>query len=136
MILTSNGTRELSDALRRRCLYHHVDYPTLAREMAIVKAAVPEADTRLVEEAVQFVQRLRAQDLSKTPGIAETLDWVRALCALGLKDLPTEPDALRACLAALLKTRADQWQMGAEVIARLQGEARVGVDVGVAGAMR
>ena len=82
------------------------------------------------------MHKLRQQDLDKVPGIAETLDWVRALCALGLKGLPQQPDELRACLAALLKTRADQWQMGNEVIARLQGEARVGVDVGVAGAMR
>ncbi len=136
VILTSNGTRDLSDALRRRCLYHYVDYPSVPQEIEIVKKLVPQADIGLVQQAVTFVHKLRQQDLEKVPGIAETLDWVRALCALGLKGLPEQPEALRACLAALLKTRADQWQMGTEVIARLQGEARVGVDVGVAGALR
>ncbi len=136
VILTSNGTRDLSDALRRRCLYHYVDYPTLSQEIAIVKKLVPEAEMTLVQQAVAFVHKLRKQDLEKVPGIAETLDWVRALCALGRSDLPEEPEALRACLAALLKTRADQWQMGAEVVQRLQAETRVGIDVGVAAGLR
>ncbi len=136
VILTSNGTRDLSDALRRRCLYHYVDYPSLSQEIAIVKKLVPEADLVLVQQAVAFVQRLRKQDLEKVPGIAETLDWVRALCALGRNDLPDEPDALRACLSALLKTRSDQWQMGAEVVQRLQSESKVGIDAGVAAQLR
>ncbi len=136
VILTSNGTRDLSDALRRRCLYHYVDYPSLSQEIAIVKKLVPDADIVLVQQAVAFVQRLRKQDLEKVPGIAETLDWVRALCALGRNDLPEEPDELRACLSALLKTRADQWQMGADVIRRLQSESRVGIDAGVAAQLR
>ncbi len=136
VILTSNGTRDLSDALRRRCLYHYVDYPMLSQEIAIVKKLVPDADIVLVQQAVAFVHRLRKQDLEKVPGIAETLDWVRALCALGRNDLPDEPEALRACLAALLKTRADQWQMSADVIRRLQSESRVGIDAGVAAQLR
>lgn len=136
VILTSNGTRDLSDALRRRCLYHYVDYPSLSQEIAIVKKLVPDAEMTLVQQAVAFVHRLRKQDLEKVPGIAETLDWVRALCALGRSDLPEEPEALRACLAALLKTRADQWQMGAELVQRLQSESRVGIDVGVAAGLR
>lgn len=136
VILTSNGTRDLSDALRRRCLYHYVDYPSLSQEIAIVKKLVPDADMVLVQQAVAFVHRLRKQDLEKVPGIAETLDWVRALCALGRNDLPDEPEALRACLAALLKTRADQWQMSADVIRRLQSESRVGIDAGVAAQLR
>ena len=90
VILTSNGTRELSDALRRRCLYHYLDYPSLAREIAIVKAALPHANSRLVEDAVQFVQRLRREDLSKIPGIAETLDWVRALFQMQHSHLPED----------------------------------------------
>jgi len=67
-VLTSNATRELSDALRRRCLYHYLDYPDAAREIAIVKSTLPDAESRLVEEAVAFVQRLRKEDLQKTPG--------------------------------------------------------------------
>ncbi len=128
VILTSNGTRELSDALRRRCLYHHVDYPTLAREMAIVKSAVPDADTRLVEEAVQFVQRLRAQDLSKTPGIAETLDWVRALHRLHHTTLPEDMGALLATLGCLLKTREDRFLFNADRLRQVaEGRRSVGV---------
>ncbi|MCF8147489.1 MAG: MoxR family ATPase, partial [Sulfuritalea sp.] len=102
VILTSNGTRELSDALRRRCLYHYLDYPTLAREIAIVKSALPEVDTHLVEDAVQFVQRLRREDLAKIPGIAETLDWVRALFHLQHSHLPEDMSAVLGTLGCLL----------------------------------
>lgn len=128
VILTSNGTRELSDALRRRCLYHHVDYPTLAREMAIVKSALPDADSRLVEEAVQFVQRLRAQDLSKTPGIAETLDWVKALHRLHHTTLPEDMGSLLATLGCLLKTREDRFLFNADRLRQVaEGRRSVGV---------
>lgn len=109
-VLTSNGTRELSDALRRRCLYHWLDYPTLAREIAIVRATLPEAESALVEQAVQFVQKLRREDLGKTPGIAETLDWVRALHRLKFSTLPDDPHAWGPTLACLLKTREDRFQ--------------------------
>jgi MoxR-like ATPase len=119
VVLTSNATRELSDALRRRCLYQFLDYPDLAREMAIVQALVPEAAERLVAEAVAFVQRLRREDLEKTPGVAETLDWVRSLFHLGLGALPSDPAALAGTLSALLKTRADAFQVGADVVRRL-----------------
>lgn len=136
VILTSNGTRDLSDALRRRCLYHYVDYPTLPREIEIVKKLVPQANQLLVQQAVVFVQKLRKQDLEKVPGIAETLDWIRLLCAMGQESVPDDPDTLRSCLSALLKTRADQWQMGTEIVLKLQSESRVGSDVGVAGALR
>ena len=84
VLLTSNGTRELSDALRRRGLYHWLDYPTLAREIAILRSTLPGAEMALVEQAVAFVQRLRKLDLGKTPGVAETLDCVRALQRLAL----------------------------------------------------
>jgi MoxR-like ATPase len=136
VVLTSNGTRDLSDALRRRCLYHYVDYPSLPREIEIVKCLVPQANYVLVQQAVTFVQKLRKQDLEKVPGIAETLDWIRVLCAMGLDEVPDDPEPIRAALAALLKTRADQWQIGSEIILRLQSESRVGVDVGVAGDLR
>ncbi|TNF62310.1 MAG: MoxR family ATPase [Burkholderiales bacterium] len=128
VILTSNGTRELSDALRRRCLYHHLDYPTLAREIAIVKTALPEADTRLVEEAVQFVQRLRHEDLSKTPGIAETLDWVRALHRMNHHTLPEDMAVLLTTLGCLLKTREDRFLLGTDRARQLvEGRRSVGV---------
>ena len=103
VILTSNGTRDLSDALRRRCLYHYIDYPTLPREIEIVKKLVPQANQLLVQQAVVFVQQLRKQDLEKVPGIAETLDWIRLLCAMGQESVPDDPDTLRSCLSALLK---------------------------------
>jgi MoxR-like ATPase len=136
VILTSNGTRDLSDALRRRCLFHYVDFPTLARETQIVRTLVPQAAGRLIEEAVAFVQRLRREDLDKTPGVAETLDWVRVLFHLGHGELPVDPQSLVPTLAALLKTRNDRWQVTAERVARLLDGPRAAQDVGVAGAMK
>ena len=128
VILTSNGTRELSDALRRRCLYHWLDYPTLAREIAIVRATQPGAESALVEQAVAFVQRLRREDLGKTPGVAETLDWVRALHRLNMKALPDDPHALMATLGCLLKTREDRFQVGPDRVRQLvEGRRSVGV---------
>jgi MoxR-like ATPase len=128
VVLTSNGTRELSDALRRRCLYHYLEYPTLAREIAIVRATLPQAESALVEQAVAFVQRLRREDLGKTPGVAETLDWVRALHRLDFRALPDDPGALTATLACLLKTRADRFQLGEERVRQLlEGRRSVGV---------
>ncbi|WP_439609347.1 AAA family ATPase [Hydrogenophaga sp.] len=128
VVLTSNGTRELSDALRRRCLYHHLDYPTLAREIAIVKTALPEADTRLVEDAVQFVQRLRHEDLTKIPGIAETLDWVNALHRMQHHTLPDDMAVLLTTLGCLLKTREDRFGLGADRARKLiEGRRTVGV---------
>ena len=130
VILTSNGTRELSDALRRRCLYHHLDYPTLAREMAIVKAVLPAADTALVEEAVQFVQRLRGEDLAKTPGIAETLDWIRALHRMNVHTLTSDMATLLATLGCLLKTQEDHFAMSAERLLQISvGKRHDGVAV-------
>jgi MoxR-like ATPase len=129
VVLTSNGTRELSDALRRRCLYHYLEYPTLAREIAIVRATLPQAESALVEQAVAFVQRLRREDLDKTPGVAETLDWVRALHRLNFKALPDDPHAVMATLACLLKTREDRFQVGEDRVRQLMEGRRV---VGVA----
>jgi MoxR-like ATPase len=128
VVLTSNGTRELSDALRRRCLYHWLDYPTLAREIDIVRHTLPGAETALVEQAVAFVQRLRREDLGKTPGVAETLDWVRALHRLNWRELADDPAAIVATLGCLLKTREDRFQMGPERVRQL-GEGRRSVGV-------
>ncbi len=132
VVLTSNGTRDLSDALRRRCLYHYVDYPTVSRELNIVQTLIPHANAELVQQAVLFVHQLRKEDLDKTPGIAETLDWIRVLCARQYKALPQDPAELVGTLSALLKTRADQWQVSDEVVAKLTGSRnRVGIDAGV-----
>ena len=128
VVLTSNGTRELSDALRRRCLYHWLDYPTLAREIDIVRHTLPGAETALVEQAVTFVQRLRREDLGKTPGVAETLDWVRALHRLNWRELADDPAAIVATLGCLLKTREDRFQVGPERVLQLvEGRRSVGV---------
>ncbi|MDE2081279.1 MAG: MoxR family ATPase [Burkholderiales bacterium] len=128
VVLTSNGTRELSDALRRRCLYHWLDYPSLARETAIVRAALPDAESALTEQAVAFVQRLRREDLGKTPGVAETLDWIRALHRLRFDALPDDPQALMATLGCLLKTREDRFQLGPDRVRQLiEGRHGVGV---------
>ncbi len=128
VILTSNGTRELSDALRRRCLYHYLDYPTLAREIAIVKTALPEVDTHLVEDAVHFVQRLRREDLAKIPGIAETLDWVSALFQMRYNSLPEDMSAVLVTLGCLLKTREDRFLIGPDRLRQMvEGRRTVGV---------
>lgn len=127
VLLTSNGTRELSDALRRRCLYHWLDYPTLAREIAIVRATLPLAEGALVEQSVAFVQKLRREDLGKTPGVAETLDWVRALHRLQWKALPDDPEGLMGTLGCLLKTREDRFQFGPERMLKLMEGRERGV---------
>ena len=107
VILTSNGVRELSDALRRRCLYHYLEYPDEAKERDIVRARLPEVDTELVIDAVRVVQALRERGMRKTPGIAETLDWTASLVRLGVRRLDADPDTVAASLTALVKTRED-----------------------------
>jgi MoxR-like ATPase len=104
-IVTSNRTREIHDALKRRCLYHWIDYPDAARELAILAARAPEVPERLGEQIVAFVHRLRATDLFKVPGVAETLDWGHALVALGCVEL--DPDTVNATLGVLLKYQDD-----------------------------
>lgn len=126
-VLTSNGTRELSDALRRRCLYHWLDYPTLAREIEIVRRTLPQAEDALVAQAVAFVQRLRREDLGKTPGVAESLDWIRALHRLGHRTLPDEPALLDHTMACLLKTREDRFQATPERLRQWLEGRREGV---------
>jgi MoxR-like ATPase len=105
VIVTSNRTREIHDALKRRCLYHWIDYPDAARELAILAARAPEVPPRLAEQIVAFVQRLRATDLFKLPGVAETLDWGHALVALGCVEL--DPATVDATLGVLLKYQDD-----------------------------
>jgi len=123
VVLTSNGTRALSDALRRRCLYAYVDYPDEAKELAILNARLPGIDDRLALQIVRFVQGLRREELEKTPGIAETLDWTAALLRLDLKSLDADPRAVQASLICLLKTEADQKAVTPEVTGRLVGSA-------------
>jgi MoxR-like ATPase len=105
-VLTSNRSRDLHDALRRRCLYHWIDYPEPSRAAAIVRRTVPGATAPLIEHATQFVGRARDLDLDKPPGVAETVDWVAALVSLGVADL-VDADAL-ASLGALAKTPDDR----------------------------
>jgi MoxR-like ATPase len=137
VILTSNGTRDLSDALRRRCLYHYVDYPTIPRELNIVQTLLPEASLELLQQAVVFVHKLRKEDLDYTPGIAETLDWIRLLCARKLEKLPDDPAEFASTLTALLKTRNDQWQVSTQVLSKLMSSGnRVGIDAGVVAAKK
>jgi len=123
VVLTSNSTRELSDALRRRCLYHWLDYPDEEKELAIVHARVPEMADALAGQIVRFVQALRREDLEKKPGIAETLDWARALAGLGMARLDEDMDAITQTLLCLLKTRADREQIAPEVVDRLVARA-------------
>lgn len=123
VILTSNGTRDLSDALRRRCLYTYVDYPDRTTELAILKARCPEVEARLAAQIIGFVQKLREEELEKTPGIAETLDFAAALMGLGIADLTDDPSVLLATLTTLLKTQSDQAHITQEVAARIAGKA-------------
>jgi MoxR-like ATPase len=105
VVLTSNRTRELHDALKRRCLYHWIGHPSLEREIAILRARAPELPERLAQESAAFVARLREADLIKAPGVAETLDWARSLASLGHEQL--DPEAAGATLGAALKHRED-----------------------------
>lgn len=107
VILTSNGVRELSDALRRRCLYHYLDYPDEQRELEIVSARIPDIDSKLAGQLVKVVQRLRAESLRKSPGIAETLDWAASLMHMNVDDLYKHRDKVEQSLSALIKTRED-----------------------------
>lgn len=122
VILTSNGTRELSDALRRRCLYHYVDYPDEARETRILLARLPDIDVTLAGEIAGLVAMIRKQDLRKIPGVAETVDWAAALLGLGVKHLKDDPEVLHETLMCLLKTREDQGAITREVADRLLGK--------------
>ncbi len=123
VILTANGARDLSDALRRRCLYAHVDYPDRETELAILASRYPGVEARLAGQIVGFVQALRHEMLEKKPGVAEMLDFAAALSGLGVNDLSRDPLVLHTTLATLLKTMADRAAVPPEVAARLVGRA-------------
>jgi len=123
VILTSNGTRDLSDALRRRCLYSYVEYPDRSTEIDILKAKQPDIDSTLASQIIDFVQKLRKEELEKTPGIAEMLDFSAALIGLGVNDLSHDPEILQSAMTTLLKTKSDQWNITTEVAQRIAGQA-------------
>jgi MoxR-like ATPase len=122
VILTSNRTREVHDALKRRCLYHWVDYPDAAREMAILAARVPEASAVLSAEIVAFVQRLRREDLFKRPGVAETIDWAK--CLLALDVIALTPEVISDTLGAILKYQDDIQKIHGSEAKKLLDEVR------------
>jgi MoxR-like ATPase len=121
VILTSNRTREVHDALKRRCLYHWVDYPQFEREVEILKARLPECTEKLTREVVAFVQALRGEDLFKNPGVAETIDWAR--CLIALDAVAITPDVVADTLGALLKYQDDIAKITGSETARLLDEA-------------
>ena len=119
VVITSNRTREIHDALKRRCLYHWVGYPSATRELEIVHAKVPGVGKKLSEQVVGFVQALRKQDLFKSPGVAESLDWAGALLVLGARTL--DPDVAASTLGTVLKYREDADRVRASGLAALIG---------------
>lgn len=119
VVLTSNGTRELSDALRRRCLYHALDFPDTDREARILLARLPGIDATLALQVARLMERIRREDLTKIPGVAETLDWAAALLGLGVTRLDEDRQAVFETLACVLKTREDKARISREVIDRL-----------------
>jgi MoxR-like ATPase len=120
VVITSNGTRELSDALRRRCLYQYIEYPTFAKELAIVEIKAPQAAGQLARQVVEFVQSVRRMELQKKPGIAETLDWTAALLRMGISVIDDGgAERILDTLSALIKTRSDRAGFTREVVARI-----------------
>lgn len=122
VILTSNRTREVHDALKRRCLYHWVDYPGFARELQILHARAPEAQEALSREVVAFVQKLRGEDLFKKPGVAETIDWAKCLLALDVISL--SPEVIADTLGAILKYQDDIQKLQGSEAKRLLDEVK------------
>ncbi|MVO15918.1 AAA family ATPase [Parasedimentitalea huanghaiensis] len=127
VILTSNRTREVHDALKRRCLYHWVDYPDFAREVAILQSRAPEASAQLSREVVAFVQALRTEDLFKKPGVAETIDWANCLLALDVIDL--SPEVISDTLGAILKYQDDITKLQGTEAKRILDQARASLEV-------
>jgi MoxR-like ATPase len=121
VIITSNRTRELHDALKRRCLYHWIDYPSLDKEVQIVAVRVPDAAERLRRQVVTFVQRLRRLELYKVPGVAETLDWTRALATLGCEEL--QESAVQETLGVILKNQEDVTKVSGPTAAELVSQS-------------
>jgi MoxR-like ATPase len=122
VVLTSNGTRELSDALRRRCLYHYVDYPDVEREARIIMARIDGASASLSLQIARMVEGIRKEELRKVPGVAETLDWAAALVGLDVRDLHDKPETVYETLMCLLKTQEDKVRVTREVSARILGK--------------
>jgi MoxR-like ATPase len=122
VVLTSNGTRELSDALRRRCLYHYIDYPDVDREARIILARIADATASLALQIARLVEGIRKEDLRKVPGVAETLDWAAALVGCEVRDLRDQPEIVHDTLMCLLKTQEDRAAFKPEVTARLLGK--------------
>jgi MoxR-like ATPase len=122
VIITSNRTREIHDALRRRCLYYWIDYPTLEKEYSIVLARVPQVPEKLAKQVCTFVRELRSMDLYKAPGVAETLDWISSLLALHQLELVEGP--VRDTLGALLKYQDDVLKVGGSELGRLVQKIR------------
>ncbi|MGV6889083.1 AAA family ATPase [Rhodophyticola sp. SM2404] len=125
VILTSNRTREVHDALKRRCLYHWVDYPDFEREMEIIRARIPEASEALSRQIVGFVQSLRTEDLFKKPGVAETIDWAKCLLALDVIDL--SPEVIADTLGAILKYQDDIQKLQGSEAKRILDEVKAEV---------
>jgi len=121
VILTSNGTRELSDALRRRCLYHYVNLPDVDREARIIISRIPHIDTALALQIANMVNLVRKEDLKRTPGVAETLDWASTLAGLDVSNLRDEPELIYETLLCLIKTSEDKSRISREVSDRLLG---------------
>jgi MoxR-like ATPase len=119
VVLTSNGTRELSDALRRRCLYHYVDFPEVDREARILLVKNPGIDTALALQIARMVNAIRKEDLRKVPGVAESLDWAATLAGLGIHDLRQEPEAVYDTMICLLKTHEDRSHVTRDMSDRL-----------------
>lgn len=126
VIVTSNRTREVHDALKRRCLYHWVDYPDFEREMSILQARAPEAAASLSREVVAFVQKLRTEDLFKKPGVAETIDWAK--CLLALDVLTLSPQVIADTLGAVLKYQDDIAKLQGSEAKRLLDEVRASLE--------
>lgn len=122
VILTSNRTREVHDALKRRCLYHWVDYPTFDRELEILHSRAPEAQAQLSREVVAFVQKLRREDLFKRPGVAETIDWAK--CLLALDVIALSPEVISDTLGAILKYQDDIQKLQGSEAKRLLDEVK------------
>ena len=122
VVLTSNGTRELSDALRRRCLYHWVDYPSLEQETRILLARVPGISETLASQIARFLALIRKEGLKKAPGVAESIDWAAALVGLGLTRIEGSSEAVLESLLCLIKTREDHGNLSREVAERLIGK--------------
>ncbi len=122
VVITSNRTRELHDALKRRCLYHWIEYPSVQKEIAILRARAPAITASLRRQIVEFVQRTRALDIYKPPGTAETLDWARSLALLGVDDL--DEDTTRLTLGILIKNQEDLAQLHGPLLNDLVEAAR------------